>query len=176
MPVNPSYMETVEFDDPALANSAFGPQNAHLDILARKSGAKLGNRGTNLFIESENPKVRQTLCHTFVQLYSLLRQGMVLGEADMARAYDMLHNDPGLNLSQIFRGCSVCSNYAQDCHSTQFGTKKNYLELLCAKELVFSLGACGHGQNIPCCGNGSFHAAKAQGQTHYSYTASCRSR
>ncbi len=145
MPVNPSYMETVEFDDPALANQLFGPQNAHLDILARKSGAKLGNRGTNLFIESENPKVRQTLCHTFVQLYSLLRQGMVLGEAVMARAYDMLHNDPGLNLSQIFRDAVFVQTMRKTVTARNLA-QKNYLELLCAKELVFSIGPAGTGK------------------------------
>ena len=126
MPVNPSYMETVEFDDPALANQLFGPQNAHLDILARKSGAKLGNRGTNLFIESENPKVRQTLCHTFVQLYSLLRQGMVLGEADMARAYDMLQLLP--ECAYLVRRLFLLAAYPLDSgpHSLHFHWKHEY--------------------------------------------------
>ena len=45
MAVHSSMLETVEFDDPALANQLFGPHNAHLDLLAVASGAHIGNRG-----------------------------------------------------------------------------------------------------------------------------------
>ena len=52
MAVHSSMLETVEFDDPALANQLFGPHNAHLDLLATASGAHIGNRGASIFIES----------------------------------------------------------------------------------------------------------------------------
>ena len=89
-------LETVEFDDPALANQLFGPHNAHLDLLAAASGAHIGNRGASIFIESPDPDVQQSLCNVFVQLYDLLRGGLALSQQDMARAYEMLRADPGL--------------------------------------------------------------------------------
>lgn len=145
MPINPSCTETLEFDDPSLANQLFGPQNHHLDILAKKSGARINSRGTNLLIESDDPTIRQTLCHAFVQLYSLLRHGMVLGEADMTRAYDMLKEDQGLNLSQIFRDAVFVQTLRKTVTARNLA-QKNYLELLRLKELVFSIGPAGTGK------------------------------
>ncbi len=103
MAAHSSLLETVEFDDPALANQLFGPHNAHLDLLAAASGAHIGNRGDSIFIESPDQDVRQSLCNVFVQLYDLLRGGLGLSQQGMARAYEMLRADPGLNLGQVFR-------------------------------------------------------------------------
>ncbi|MDR0816515.1 MAG: hypothetical protein LBN28_03870 [Desulfovibrio sp.] len=68
-------LETVEFDNPSLANLLCGPNCTHLDMLTAVSGACIGNRGSSIFIESPNPDVRQILCKVFLQLYGLLRGG-----------------------------------------------------------------------------------------------------
>ena len=68
MAVHSSTLETVEFDDPALANQLFGPHNAHLDLLAVASGAHVSSRGASVLIESPDEHVRQILCNVFVQL------------------------------------------------------------------------------------------------------------
>ena len=49
-------LETVEFDDPALANQLFGPHNAHLELLAAASGASISSRGASVLIESPDMK------------------------------------------------------------------------------------------------------------------------
>ena len=98
MAVHSSMLETVEFDDPALANQLFGPHNAHLELLAAASGASIGSRGASILIESPDLNVRQLLCNVFVQLYELLRGGTSLSQQDVTRSYDMLRADPGLNL------------------------------------------------------------------------------
>ena len=103
MPECPSVPELVEFDDPALANLLFGPRTAHLDMLAKESGAHITSRGASVLVESDDPDVRRALCQVFVQLYALLRGGLVLGEQDITRAYAMVRNDPGLNLGAVFR-------------------------------------------------------------------------
>ena len=90
MAVQSSTLETVEFDDPALANQLFGPHNAHLDLLAAASGARVTSRGASILIESSDEHVRQVLCNVFVQLYELLGGGTVLSQQDITRAYKML--------------------------------------------------------------------------------------
>ena len=47
-------MERLIFEDPKLAAQLFGPQNLHLHILTRASGARLFNRGSTLCIESQD--------------------------------------------------------------------------------------------------------------------------
>ena len=69
MAVRSSMNETVEFDDSTLANQLFGPHNAHLDLLAVASGARITSRGARILIESPDADVRQVLCNVFVQLY-----------------------------------------------------------------------------------------------------------
>ena len=138
MAVHSSMLETVEFDDPALANQLFGPHNAHLDLLATASGAHIGNRGASIFIESPDPDVRKSLCNVFVQLYDLLRGGLALSQQDMARAYEMLRADPGLNLGQVFRD-AVFVNTPRKTVTARNVAQKTYLELLRRHELVFAV-------------------------------------
>ena len=142
MAAHSSLLETVEFDDPALANQLFGPHNAHLDLLAAASGAHIGNRGASIFIESPDQDVRQSLCNVFVQLYDLLRGGLALSQQDMARAYEMLRADPGLNLGQVFRD-AVFVNTPRKTVTARNVAQKSYLELLRRHELVFAVGPAG---------------------------------
>lgn len=137
--------ELVEFDDPALANLLFGPRNAHLDLLAAASGAHIVSRGASVIVESGDPDVSRTLCQVFVQLYALLRGGLVLGEQDMSRAYAMLRNDPGLNLSAVFRDAVFVSTPRKTVTARNVA-QKAYLEALRTNELVFAVGPAGTGK------------------------------
>ncbi len=145
MPECPPAPEIVEFDDPALANLLFGPRNAHLDLLAAASGARITSRGASVLVESDDPDVRRDLCQVFVQLYALLRGGLVLGEQDMARAYAMVRNDPGLNLGAVFRDAVFVSTPRKSVTARNVA-QKAYLEALRANELVFAVGPAGTGK------------------------------
>ncbi len=141
----PSSLESVEFDDPLLANQLFGPHNAHLSILEQASGASISSRGSKLLIQSEYPEIRQALCHTFVQLYGLLRSGALFEQQDILRAFEMLKNDPGVNLGQIFQEAVFISTPRKTVCARNLAQKK-YLDLLKAKELVFAVGPAGTGK------------------------------
>lgn len=137
--------ETIEFEEPALVNQLFGPQNLFLDLLANKSGAKLTNRGTTLYIESENTLLRQQLSDVFIHLYSLLRKGYAISKTDFIRAFDMIREDPGINLEQTL----IDSVFVQTPRKTVLArnlSQKKYLELLREKDLVFALGPAGTGK------------------------------
>ncbi len=145
MPECPPAPEIVEFDDPALANLLFGPRNAHLDLLAAASGARITSRGARVLVESDDPDVRRDLCQVFVQLYALLRGGLVLGGQDVARAYAMVRNDPGLNLGAVFRDAVFVSTPRKSVTARNVA-QKAYLEALRANELVFAVGPAGTGK------------------------------
>ena len=67
-------METLSFDDPTLANALFGPHNAHLNVIAERTGADLSTRGTTLAVTSDDPALRERILNLFTQFYGLLRQ------------------------------------------------------------------------------------------------------
>ena len=137
--------ESVAFDDPVVANQLFGPRNAHLELLAAASGARITSRGASLIVDAPDPQVRKTLCNVFVQLYDLLRGGVPLSQQDMARAYEMLRGDPGLNLGQIFRD-AVFVNTPRKTVTARNVAQRTYLDLLRRYELVFAVGPAGTGK------------------------------
>ena len=134
--------ESVAFDDPVVANQLFGPRNAHLELLAAASGARITSRGASLIVDAPDPQVRETLCNVFVQLYDLLRGGVPLSQQDMARAYEMLRGDPGLNLGQIFRD-AVFVNTPRKTVTARNVAQRTYLRRY---ELVFAVGPAGTGK------------------------------
>ncbi len=139
------FSETVEFDDPTLANVLFGPHNAHLDLLAQASGASINSRGTKIWVESEDAFIRQRLCNLFVQLYGLVRQGEPLTQQDVVRSYRMLEADPGLNIGHVFRDAVFVTTPRKSVTARNVA-QKNYLELLRRFEMVFAVGPAGTGK------------------------------
>ena len=143
MAICSSEFETVEFDDPALANQLFGPRNAHLDLLAAASGAQISSRGASIRIFSASADVRQTLCNVFLQLYDVLREGQKLVQQDFSRAYDMLRSTPGLRLEQVF--CDAVHTPRKTV-TARTVAQRSYLDLLRRHEVVFSVGPAGTGK------------------------------
>lgn len=145
MPNHPSNLEVLEFEEPALANQLFGPRNSNLDILSEQSGASLTSRGASVIIESDTAETRQLLSQVFVQLYSLLRKGIALTAQDISRAYEMLKNDHGINLSQIFKDAVFVQTPRKSITARNLA-QKDYLHALQNKELVFAIGPAGTGK------------------------------
>lgn len=143
MAICSSECETIEFDDPILANQLFGPRNAHLDLLAVASGAQISSRGASLRIFSASADVRQTLCNVFLQLYDVLREGQKLVQQDFSRAYDMLRSTPGLRLEQVF--CDTVHTPRKTV-TARTVAQRSYLDLLRRHEVVFSVGPAGTGK------------------------------
>lgn len=137
--------EVLEFDDPALANEVFGPRNANLDILAKASGAKITSKGSTLYLEASEPRDLEVLCNLFLQLYSLARHGSTLGPHDLERAFNMLVNDPGIDLHQIYRE-AVFVQTPRKAVTARNVAQKRYLEALKTHELVFATGPAGTGK------------------------------
>lgn len=142
---NDMHVESLEFDDPVLANEIFGPRNRNLELISKASEASLSSKGTTLLIESSSPAENRILCNFFLQLYALARKGAMIGERDLPRAYEMVKNDPALNLSQVFRD-SVFVQTPRKTVTARNVAQKKYLEALKENELVFAVGPAGTGK------------------------------
>lgn len=137
--------EHLEFDNPSLANELFGPGNCNLDILAKASGALITSRGATLAIEHPEPAIRTTVCNTLMQLYGLLRKGVTVRQEDLTSAYEMVRNDPGLNLGQVFHE-AVFVQTPRKSVTARNVAQRQYLEALRANELVIAVGPAGTGK------------------------------
>lgn len=138
-------VEAISFDDPTIANMLFGPYNAHLELLQEVSGARISSKGCQLFVETDDIHVRQTLCNLFLQLYTIIRSGMLYGQQDLIRAYKVLLNDPGQNIRQLFQG-SIAIDTPRKSVSARNLAQKTYLEILRNHEMVFATGPAGTGK------------------------------
>lgn len=137
--------EVLEFEDPDIAREMFGPGNANLEILARASGARISTKGTQLRLQHENPSIRQALCNTLLQLYSLAGRDALPSRQDLARAYEISKNDPGFDLGQVFRDAVFVQTPRKTVTARNLA-QKNYLEALQNNELVFAVGPAGTGK------------------------------
>ncbi len=145
MAVQVPYAETVEFDDPDIANLLFGPHNTHLDLLAHASGAAIHSRGATVTVETPDAEVRQRLCNLFVQLYDLLRQGQSLAAQDIVRAYGMLKSEPTLDVGNIYRD-AVFVTAPRKTVAARNPAQRLYLDALRKNEMVFAVGPAGTGK------------------------------
>ncbi len=137
--------ETVEFDDPSLANALFGPHNAHLEVLALASGANIVSRGASVIVKTTDQHVLQRLCNLFVQLYEHVRQGQSLSGQDVSRAYSMLETEPKLNISHVYKDTVFVAAPKKTITARNLA-QKDYYEALFHKEMVFALGPAGTGK------------------------------
>ena len=85
-----AFVETLSFDDPTLANALFGPHNAHLNVIAERTGADLSTRGTTLAVTSDDPALRERILNLFTQFYGLLRSGHALQSSDLEQGLQLL--------------------------------------------------------------------------------------
>lgn len=145
MRANETNVESLEFEDPVLANELFGPHGANLEIISRASGATISNRGSTLTIQASSPQEVRNLENLFLQLYSLTRKGVLIGQRDLPRAYQMIKNDPALNLGQVFHDAVFVQTPRKTVAARNVAQKK-YLEALKDNELVFAVGPAGTGK------------------------------
>ena len=140
-----AFVETLSFDDPALANALFGPHNAHLNAIAERTGADLSTRGATLAVASDDPELRERILNLFTQFYGLLRGGHALQSSDLEQGLQLLESDPGSDLRRSFRDEAVLS-LPKKTVTARNAAQRAYLETLRSNEMVFSVGPAGTGK------------------------------
>jgi len=146
MPANASgHDETLAFDDPALANLLFGPQNAHLSRLSVVSGAQLSSRGATLSVRTEDPATLERLLNLFTQFYGLLRRGQSIDASDLEQGFNILKDNNKADLGHVFRQSNALV-LPKRTITARNNAQRLYIEALRTEEMVFATGPAGTGK------------------------------
>ncbi|MDL2267626.1 PhoH family protein [Desulfovibrio sp. OttesenSCG-928-G15] len=136
---------TLSFDDPGYANELFGPQNATLESLSRRSGLRLASRGNTVTI-SGTPERAQLLQNMLLQLYAMLRSGIRLSPRDIELAYALLERNPGTNLQSLYTDAAFTSPLRKSIVPKTLN-QRAYVALLREKDMTFATGPAGTGKS-----------------------------
>lgn len=135
---------TLTFDDPSLANTLFGPQNAHLRVIAERAGVAVGSRGLSLTIEGEKAAADRAAV-LVTQLYGLLKGGHMLHARDIGYAYGMLLRDPDVDLGKVFRDAVFVVSPRRTVTPKTL-SQRDYVAALRESDMTFAVGPAGTGK------------------------------
>ncbi len=138
-------IETLDFDDPTLANLLFGPHNINLTQLGQHTGAEIFSRGTTLSIASEDTALRERLLNLFTQCYALARAGHPVDIAALKQGLDILRDTPNSDLRDMFRQSSLIT-LPRKTVAARNSTQRAYIELLRNRDMIFAVGPAGTGK------------------------------
>ncbi|MBQ7609148.1 MAG: PhoH family protein [Desulfovibrionaceae bacterium] len=142
-------MERLLIDAPHIAAQLFGPQNCHLALLSRISGAHLFNRGTTLYIDTADSSIAANLIKLFCTLHEQAKAGIPIAEDRLEALYSrMAHGEDTTQKAQKqkTRELSACIETPKKCVQARNPAQERYIDLLKKHDIVFALGAAGTGK------------------------------
>ncbi len=140
-----AHAETLDFDDPLLANQLFGPHNTNLALIAQKAEARISSCGASLTVDADSPEQRERVLNLFAQCYGLLKSGQSIEPHDLEHGLDQLTRNPQANLSQQFTNCSIVASPKKTVKARNLA-QQNYVNALKHHEMVFATGPAGTGK------------------------------
>lgn len=136
--------QQLDFDDPRLANNLFGPQGQNLRILEELSGLRIQNRGSQLSLDGADD-AKALVSRLLFQLYGLLKAGTSVQPRDIEYTYNMLRNDPSLDMAQLFKE-SLAINGSKRSIVPKSLHQREYISALRESNIVFGVGPAGTGK------------------------------
>ena len=136
--------KTLTFNDASLANALFGPQNAHLRLLAEQTGASVGSHGLTLTI-SGKAGATESAARLVTQLSALIKAGHVLHPRDIPYAAGMLRRDPSVELGKIFRDAVLVASPRRSITPKTL-SQRDYVAALRESDMTFATGPAGTGK------------------------------
>lgn len=136
--------QTLEFDDPALANQLFGPRNANLETIATHMGIALDTRGASVTLRGEESAVRSG-ARLLGQLYDLLLHSQPLHARDIAYACRMARRNPEVDLTAVFQDSAIAVS-ARRAITPKTLCQRDYIAAMKREEMVFAVGPAGTGK------------------------------
>lgn len=135
---------SLTFDDSAVANELFGPQNANLEALASASGLRISTRGGTVTLrgDADTSAIAQNLLS---QLYALIRSGGRLQPRDIVHAWTTLERAPGSDLNSMFKN-AVFSTPQKRSIVAKTPNQREYVDSLRETEMTFAVGVAGTGK------------------------------
>lgn len=134
----------LDFDDPRLANTLFGPQGQNLRSLEELSGLRIQSRGSQLSLDGDSA-AQALVARLLFQLYGLLKSGVAVQPGDIEHAYKLLSRDPSLEVGQIFKEAFVI-NGPRRAVAPKTLHQREYVTALREASVVFGVGPAGTGK------------------------------
>ena len=140
----PHTESTLSFADPRFAASLFGPQNLHLDTLAKLSGLHISSRGGSVTLKGEASSMArvENILH---QLYAMACKGGILSEDDIVSAYRLIAADPGIDLQKILQTSSFLVSPRKTI-APKTANQRFYIDALQSCALTVAVGPAGTGK------------------------------
>lgn len=152
----------LEFDDNSVLPSLFGVHDSNLKHLERSLGVRIQSRGNQMVIQGDSPQVQkaQTILKT---LYQALKKGLPVGIRDIDKALESQESPLGPVSTPVSSKPEGTSRNQDEgvqespVPDLTIATQKvvvtprtsgqaNYIKILKANDLVFSLGPAGSGK------------------------------
>ena len=136
----------IHFDvgDATLAAQLFGQQNAHLKLIEKKLGIRLGSQGTEIHLSGDAAQV-QIGYRLLEELTALLHNEMPLYPADIDYAIRILSADSSTRLQDIFCD-TVFVSARHKLIAPKSLAQKNYIDNIRNNHVVFGVGPAGTGK------------------------------
>lgn len=145
MPKEKCVEKILEFEDIALARELFGPQDAHLASIAKKSGIRIGSRGSRVFLRGDDAEAVALAANVLIQLHDHLRAGNRLFQKDVDAALGILNQKPTAKLRDMFEEQTVAVTPRKRI-SPRTLTQRDYLENIRTSDVSFGIGPAGTGK------------------------------
>lgn len=135
---------TLSFDDARSASSLFGPQNLHLETLAKLSGLQLSSRGSSVYLKGEAASIARVE-NVLNQLYAIVCKGEIIADEDVVTAYRFVTNDPSVNLQKVMQTTTILVSPRKSL-APKSENQRLYIEALHASALTMAVGPAGTGK------------------------------
>ncbi|MGR0481318.1 MAG: PhoH family protein [Candidatus Electronema sp. V4] len=136
--------QSLDFADPAAAQTLFGELNRNLHTVEQAAGVRIHQRGGGLLVQGRAHAVELAVS-ALRQLYELARKGYPVFSQDVAFALRILEASPAASLEEIFLE-KVCITSKKRIISPKTLNQKNYIEAIRRNDIVFGIGPAGTGK------------------------------
>jgi phosphate starvation-inducible PhoH-like protein len=140
----PETTRKLELDDAHLVQTLAGAHNENFKVIERRTGARIGQRGTSLTITGEDAKTALTE-RVLKELYGLLRAGYPLYAEDVDQAVKVLSAGREASLKEIFLDTVFISSRNRVITPKGLG-QKQYIDAIRGNDIVFGIGPAGTGK------------------------------
>jgi len=140
----PSVSKKISFPDNELTRALCGEQNAHLNLIQKKTGVSVNLRGNVLLLQGGDWEV-ELAEKVFSQLYELLESGYPLYINDVAHAIKILSGDRSVDLKKIFKDQVYITSQKKIITPKTINQKK-YIDSIKKYDIVFGIGPAGTGK------------------------------
>ncbi|MDR1490348.1 MAG: PhoH family protein [Desulfovibrio sp.] len=136
--------QSLDFADTAFARELFGPRNANLDTLARRSGLHIAACGSRVTLKGE-AKACDLTRNLLLQIYDLMHAGLRLNPQDLPHAYAVLEKKPEFALDSLY-GETIFSSGSRRSIVARTLSQREYTTSLLNSDMTFAVGPAGTGK------------------------------